>query len=90
MAEGSKVLIDFFTILFLDYELKAHAAVPLAYVVYETEAHCQQALDRGLADPVYDHLMSLYGNDIMMWCHVTNQVSKPMIRPRARPSDDGE
>ena len=84
------MLIDFFTILFLDYELKAHDAVPLAYVVYETEAHCQQALDRGLADPVYDDLMHLYGNDIMMFCHVTDQVSKTMIRPRARPSDDGE
>lgn len=87
MARGVKELLEFFTILFLDYELKPEGAPPLAHIIYATEAHCQQALNWGLADPVYDHLMSLYGNDIMMWCHVTDHVSKPVTRPRSRPKD---
>ena len=83
-------MVEFFTVLIIDYHINSYDALPLAYVVYSNEDHCQQALDRGLADPVYDDLMHLYGNDIMMFCHVTDQVSKTMIRPRARPSDYGE
>lgn len=77
-------MIEFFTILFIDYEMPEFDAAPLAYVVYATEEHCQQALDQGLADPLYDHLRSLYGKNIMMSCRVTDEVSM-FIRPRARP-----
>ena len=77
-------MIEFITILFIDYESTEYNMAPMASVVYATEDHCQQAMDRGLADPIYDHLMDLYGNDIMMWCHVTDKVSK-LIRPRSRP-----
>lgn len=77
-------MIEFFTILFIDYEAPSYDMAPMASVVYATEAHCQQALDGGLADPIYDHLMDLYGNDIMMFCHVTDMVSS-YIRPRSRP-----
>ena len=59
-------MIEFFTILFIDYEAPSYGMAPMASVVYATEAHCQQALDDGLADPMYDHLMSLYGDDIMI------------------------
>lgn len=77
-------MIEFFTILFIDYAVPNHDAAPRASVVYETEDHCQQAMDGGFADPIYDHLVKLYGGDIMMFCHVTDIVSKS-IRPKARP-----
>ena len=78
-------MIEFFTILFIDYEAPSYGMAPMASVVYATEAHCQQALDDGLADPLYDHLMSLYGDDIMMFCYVTDTASS-IIRPRSRPN----
>ena len=81
-------MVEFFTILFIDYEMPMHDAAPMASVVYASEDHCQEAMDRGLADPLYDHLMGLYGNDIMMWCHVTDEVSV-YVRPRTRPEDNG-
>ena len=81
-------MVEFFTILFIDYEAPEYGMAPMASVVYATEDHCQEAMDRGLADPLYDHLMGLYGKDIMMWCYVTDEVSV-YVRPRARPEDDG-
>lgn len=77
-------MVEFFTILFIDYEAPEYGMSPMASVVYATEKHCQEAMDRGLADPIYDHLVSLYGNDIMMFCYVTDEVSA-YIRPKARP-----
>ena len=77
-------MIEFFTILFIDYESPKYDMAPMASIVYATEKHCQQAMDQGLADPIYDHLMSLYGKDIMMFCHVTDIISRS-IRPRSRP-----
>ena len=78
-------MIEFFTILFIDYEVPEYGAAPMASVVYATEDHCQQAIDGGLVDPIYDHLVKLYGNDIMMSCYVTDTVSKS-TRPKARPA----
>ena len=77
-------MIEFITILFLDYESPEYGMAPMASIIYATEKHCQEAPDRGFADPIYDHLMELYGNDIMMFCHVTKKVSR-IVRPRARP-----
>ena len=78
-------MIEFITILFIDYEAPEYGMAPMASVIFATEKHCQHAMDRGLVDPLYDHLMGLYGNDIMMWCYVTDQISKEPIRPKARP-----
>ena len=77
-------MTEFFTVLMIDYELAAHNAAPVASIVYASENHCQQAMDQGLADPIYDHIVKLYGNDIFMTCVETDVVSST-IRPRARP-----
>ena len=67
-----------------DYETPAHNAAPLASIVYASENHCQQVMDQGLADPIYNHIVKLYGNDIYMTCVETDVVSSA-LRPRARP-----
>ena len=77
-------MIEFFTVLMIDYEAAAYNAAPLASIVYATEKHCQEAMDQGLADPIYDHIMRLYGNHIYMTCVETDVVSS-VLRPRARP-----
>lgn len=77
-------MIEFFTVLMIDYEAAAYNAAPLASIVYATEKHCQEAMDQGLADPIYDHIMRLYGNNIYMTCVETDVVSF-VLRPRARP-----
>jgi hypothetical protein len=82
--EGGSVMIEFFTVLMIDYEMAAYDAAPLASIVYASESHCQQVMDQGLADPIYDHIVKLYGNDIYMTCVETDVVSSS-IRPRARP-----
>ena len=77
-------MIEFFTVLMIDYEMPAHNAAPLASIVYASENHCQQVMDQGLADPIYNHIVKLYGNDIYMTCVETDVVSSE-LRPRARP-----
>lgn len=77
-------MIEMFTVLMIDYELAAYNAAPVASIVYASESHCQQAMDQGLVDPIYDHIVKLYGNDIYMTCVQTDVVSS-VIRPRARP-----
>ena len=77
-------MIEFFTVLMIDYEMPAHNAAPLASIVYASENHCQQVMDQGLADPIYNHIVRLYGNDIYMTCVETDVVSFA-LRPRARP-----
>jgi hypothetical protein len=62
-------MIEFFTVLMIDYEMAAYDAAPLASIVYASESHCQQVMDQGLADPT---------------CVETDVVSSA-IRPRARP-----
>jgi len=77
-------MIEFFTVLMIDYEMAAYQAAPLASIVYASESHCQQVMDQGLADPLYDHIVKLYGSDIYMTCVRTDVVSS-VLRPRARP-----
>lgn len=77
-------MIEFFTVLMIDYEMPAHNAAPLASIVYASENHCQQVMDQGLADPIYNHIVKLYGNNIYMTCVETDIVSSA-LRPRARP-----
>jgi len=77
-------MLEFFTVLMIDYEMAAHNAAPLASIVYASGGHCQEVMDQGLADPIYDHIVKLYGNDIYMTCVETDVVSSA-LRPRARP-----
>ena len=77
-------MIEFFTVLMIDYEMPAYNAAPIASIVYASESHCQQVMDQGLADPIYDHIIKLYGNDIYMTCVETDIVSFA-LRPRTRP-----
>ena len=77
-------MIEFFTVLMIDYKMASFNAAPLASIVYASESHCQQVMDQGLADPIYDHIVKLYGNDIYMTCVETDVVSS-VLRPRARP-----
>jgi len=77
-------MIEFFTVLMIDYKMATHNAAPLATIVYASKSHCQQVMNQGLADPIYNHIIKLYGNDIYMTCVETDVVSSA-IRPRARP-----
>ena len=77
-------MVEFFTVLMIDYEMAAYEAAPLASIVYASESHCQEVMDQGLADSIYDHIVKLYGNDIYMTCVETDVVSSA-LRPRARP-----
>lgn len=77
-------MIEFFTVLMIDYEMPEYNAAPIASIVYASENHCQQVMDQGLADPIYDHIVKLYGNDIYMTCVETDIVSFA-LRPRTRP-----
>ena len=72
----------YFTFLVISYFINGE--VEYAVVSYENEHHCQEAMDQSLAMPLYDHLFELYGNTIMMKCHVSEEVSL-YLKPRARP-----
>jgi len=60
-----------------------------AVVWYDRERHCQEAMDDGLADPLYNQLYELYGEDIMMKCYVSEDVSY-VLRPRLRPKEESD
>jgi len=78
-------MIEFFTVLMIDYEMASFNAAPLASIVYASESHCQQVMDQGLADPIYDHIVKLYGGDMMLTCEVSDVLSfilKPKLRPK--------
>ena len=77
-------MIEFFTVLMIDYKIAAHNAAPLATIVYASESHCQQVMNQGLADSIYNHIVKLYGNNIYMTCVKTDFVSS-VLRPKARP-----
>tara|TARA_R100001440_G_scaffold61750_1_gene81677 strand:- start:2343 stop:2576 length:234 start_codon:yes stop_codon:yes gene_type:complete len=77
-------MIEYFTVLLIQYGIEANDTAPMAYVLYASEQHCQEAMDAGLAEPLYDHFLELYGHDVIMFCQRTDDVSSYM-RPRARP-----
>ena len=77
-------MIEFFTALILTYHIQGEAHHTT--VLYDTEDRCQEAMDRGVMLPLYDQLYDLYGNDTMMRCYVTEEISKYPIRPRLKPS----
>lgn len=77
-------MIEFFTALILIYHI--HGEPQLVSVFYDTEDRCQEAMDRGVMMPLYNQLHDLYGNDIMMYCRVTEEVSQYPIKPKLKPS----
>lgn len=78
-------MIYYYTALVISYMLNDHTTK--AVVWYERERHCQEAMDKRLGDPIYNHLYELYGTDIMMTCEVTDQVSF-VLRPKLRPEGE--
>ena len=81
------IMLEFFTALIIEYKLQGHQM--RASIWFESERHCQEVLNEDVAQPVYDRLYDLYGNDIMMTCHVTKEVSNELVRPRLRPEGLG-
>ena len=76
-------MVEFFTVLLLIYHVGEEPWE--TKVLYDRESRCQEAMDSGIVEPLYDQLFDLYGGNIMMTCHVTNLVSKSHVRPRKRP-----
>ena len=80
-------MIYYFTALVISYSMDPDTTTK-SYVWYDRERHCQEAMNNGLGDPIYDQLYELYGTDIMMTCYVSDQVSfilKPKLRPEGEP-----
>jgi hypothetical protein len=79
------MMIEFFTALVLHYELQGKELEAVMW--FETEADCQAVMQNDIAAPLYDELYDLYGNNIMMFCEVSETVSN-IIRPTARPTQE--
>ena len=82
---GGEQVIEFFTALLIDYNLQDHKMRTTVW--FETEGHCQEVMDRNIAEPLYNYLYTLYGNNMIMTCHVTEEVSHELVRPKLRPKD---
>ncbi len=80
---GGEQVIEFFTVLIIDYKLQNNDMETRIW--FETERDCQSALSK--VDPLYNHLLGLYGNDMMMRCYVTEEASHDLVRPKLRPKD---
>lgn len=80
-------MIYYFTALVISYSIGDQEAS--AVVWYDRERHCIEAMNDRLADPIYNHLYELYGNDIMMKCFVSEEVSFK-LRPRLRPEEESD
>lgn len=78
-------MIEFFTALVLHYELQGHEIETVVW--FETEAQCQEVMQYDIAAPLYDELYDLYGNNIIMFCEISQNVSKK-IRPKTRPTQE--
>ncbi len=79
-------MIEYFTALVLHYEVQDLEMETVVW--FENEAQCQSVMDQDIAMPLYDELYSLYGNNIMMFCEVTDKPSR-VVRPRLRPEGLG-
>jgi|TARA_R100000482_G_C5121609_1_gene146154 hypothetical protein len=75
-------MIEHFTALVLSYHIQQHQISTVVW--FETEEDCQKVMQYKLADPLYDQLYELYGNDIEMYCEPSQYRSKT-IRPKLRP-----
>ena len=76
-------MIEYFTALVIAYNLQGEQIKTIAW--FESQSHCQTVMNENLAQPLYDHIYDLYGNDISMQCIVSKQPSKPLVRPKPRP-----
>jgi len=79
-------MIYYFTALVISYSMDP-GSVTKSFVWYDREWHCQEALDDGLADPLYTQLYELY-DDLEMRCVVSDEVSF-VLKPRLREESDG-
>lgn len=75
-------MIEYFTALVISYSVQ-NREIDMA-VWFQSEKHCESAMNSGSADGIYNHLYDLYGNDIMMVCQKSTTVSK-LIKPKLRP-----
>lgn len=75
-------MIYYYTALVISYSMDPDT-VTKSFVWYDRERHCVEAMNDKLADPLYDQLYELYGGDIMMSCHVSDQVSY-VLKPKLR------
>jgi hypothetical protein len=80
---GGEQVIEFFTVLIIDYKLQNNDMETRVW--FETERHCQAAMNENLVEPLYNYLLGLYGNDMMMRCYVTEEASHDLVRPKLRP-----
>jgi len=80
-------MTEFFTVLVLSYFVGGE--IMHTTVMYDKESHCYEAMNNDLVTPLYEQLYELYGNDIMIRCVVTEDISQHPIRPRVRPTDNG-
>jgi hypothetical protein len=79
------MMIEYFTALVLHYEVQGKELQTVVW--FENEDHCQEVLQNDVAMPLYEELYDLYGNNIMMFCEVSEDVSR-IVRPRGRPEVD--
>ena len=75
-------MIEYFTALVIAYNLQGEQIKTVAW--FESQNQCQRVMNENHAQPLYDHIYDLYGNDISMKCIVSKQASK-LIRPKLRP-----
>tara|TARA_R110002012_G_scaffold115298_2_gene262239 strand:+ start:478 stop:714 length:237 start_codon:yes stop_codon:yes gene_type:complete len=76
-------MIEYFTALVIAYNLQGEQIKTVAW--FKSQSHCQTVMNENLAQPLYDHIYDLYGNDISMQCIVSKQPSKTLVRPKPRP-----
>jgi hypothetical protein len=80
-------MIEYFTALVISYGLRDQSVE--AVIWFENHRECQHVMQEDLAAPLYNYLMGLYGNGIMMRCEVSDEVSRELIRPKLRPEGLG-
>ncbi len=75
-------MIEYFTALVLSYTLHTHQINTIVW--FESEKHCIKAISSRTFDNMYDHIYELYGNEISMYC-VVSEVRSKLIRPQLKP-----
>jgi len=76
-------MIEYYTALVLSYTIHTHEIDTVVW--FESERHCIKAMSSRTFDHMYDHIYELYGNDISMYCVVSDARSR-IIKPKVRPN----
>ena len=76
-------MIQYYTALVLSYTIHTHEIDTVVW--FESERHCIKAMSSRTFDHMYDHMYELYGNDISMYCVVSDARSR-IIKPKVRPN----